>query len=366
MGVSIQSLLHFENILKTIALIKGGVPGGILSERMFQATDTTTGNEGSYFKVSSTRQVAQAVAYGAPSVAAKMPGVVKQAITLIHTFEHFQHEPNLLALLKSENMREQERGAELVGRALAEFVRRFVNLRRAAWYSALTLGHIYLDGDGNLLPSSSGAAIDIDFGIPAGNKGQLDWDGNGAIIGASWGTAGTDIQGDVEEIKIASIQMTGYRITKAYYGSNIPAYIGGNTVMKEFLKEHPASVDQMVAGRVPNGFLGLDWERASEAFYSDKDGTARFFWGGDTVVFTPDPNDIGWWGLVDGSYNIPTNVGNMYQDVVAALESLTKVFGMFGYAQVTNDPVGVRQYAGDTFLPTINVPKSVFISDVTP
>jgi len=41
-----------------------------------------------------------------------------------------------------------------------------------------------------------------------------------------------------------------------------------------------------------------------------------------------------------------------------------EIFGMFSYATVTADPPTVKQYAGDTFLPVICVPKSIFIATV--
>ncbi len=366
MAVSIEELLHHENFLKTIEKVKGGVPDGIIPKRMFTRTDTTIGNQGSYFKVESTRRVAQQCLYGAPSKAAKFKGVSKQLVTLLHSFENFQHDPQIVAILKSTNGGVQKRGAELVGRKLAEFTQRFINLRRATWYSAMATGYIYFDEDGELLPDSSGAVNTVDFSIPAGHRNQLDWDGNGAIIGASWATAGTDIMGDVRELKKAAIATTGYPIKKVYYGPNIPGYLSANTALKEFLSRNPEAQKAVIAGDIPDGLLGLTWVDAQDAFYEDKNGTNKHFWDGDKCVFTPDETDMGWWGFIEGSYNIPTDVGKIMADIMHALNSLTEIFGMFGYASVTHDPVGLKQYAGDTFLPLILVPNAIWIADVTP
>jgi hypothetical protein len=366
MSKAIEDILHVENFLRTIEKVKAGIPGDILPPRMFKPTDKVKGNAGYYYKVEGTRQVAQQVAYGAPSKSMIGKGVSKQPVTLVHSFENFTHDPNLMALLKSTDGKVQMRGAEIVGKKIANFTTRFQNLRKAAWYAALTLGKIYFDGEGNLLPSDTGAVVTIDFAIPAGNQAQLDWDGGGAIIGASWATAGTDIIGDLRELKLAAIAQTGYPIKKAYYGANIPGYFAANTTLKEYLARNQSGNAALLKGEVPPGLMGLDWIDAQNAFYEDASGTNQFFWGGDAIVFTPDPADIGWWGLIDGSYPVPTDIGKIYSDALTALNSLREIFGMFGYATVSHDPVGITQYGGDTFLPYIAVPKSIYIADVVP
>ena len=365
MAKPIEALLHIENFLRTIEKVKAGIPDDILPARMFKPTDKTIGNSGFYYKVLGTRQVAQQVAYGAPSKSMVGKGVFKQPITLLHAFENFSHDPNLLALLKSTTGGTQKRGVEIVGKKIAEFTQRFINLRRAAWYSALAQGKIYFDVDGNLLPTSTGAVVTIDFAVPAGNQNQLDWDGNGAIIGASWATAGTDIIGDLRELKLASIALTGYKLKYAFYGSNLPGYFANNTTLQQYLARNATGNAALLKGEVPDGLMGLTWVDAQHAFFEDKGNVNRFFWGGDQIVFTPDPADIGWWGFIEGSYNVPSDIGKLYGDAMSALNSLREIFGVFGYAVVGHDPVGITQYGGDTFLPVIAVPNAVFIADVT-
>jgi hypothetical protein len=366
MAKTLQQLLFYKNIIAVIQAIKGGIPSGIIPPQMLNPTKKITGNVGVYKKYESTRQAASAVHYGAASKGIKLTGVSEQGVKLIHSFEHFDHDPNTVAQLISQDGNLQMLGADEVVNKIRDFGTRFTNLRLAAWYSLLFNGIIWLDGEGNLLYSSSGAAITIDFNVPAGNKGQLDWDGNGAIIGASWATAGTNIAAHITDIQQAAAVLSGYPIVNAFYGKNIPTYIAGNTIMKEYLRTNPMANDAIKIGGVPKGFLNLNWIPAHTAFYSDKDGTARFFCGDDTVVFTPDVADAGWWGFLEGSYAIPTNIGQVQSDAMAALNSLRQVNGMFGYATVSHDPVGIRQYGGDTFLPTLNVPKAIFIADVVP
>lgn len=364
MAKTIDQILHHKNIMGVIEAIKGGVPSDIVPAIMMQPTKRIEGNKGTYTKVTSTRKVARSVMYGSPSILRSLSGIAEIAVNLIHSFEHFNHVPNLMPLLLSLDGGKQSLGAEIVGRKAAEFAQLFINLRTAAWFSALAKGFIYFDASGNMLVNETGAVNQIDFGIPAGNRNQLNVAGNGTIITASWATAGTDISIQLNALDKQSAAFTGYAPKYAFYGANVPGYLARNTTMKEFLKFHPASNQAVRNGQVPNGFQEKTWIKASHAFYQDDNGGTQFFWGDNTVVFTPDPSDAGWWGLIEGSYAIPTNVGQLPADANAALRALQTIFGLFGYAKVIDDPVTIRQYGGDTVLPFIAVPNAVFIAEV--
>jgi len=367
MSKTLEQILHYENMLRVIEGVKEANLDGILPAELFHPTDRTQGATGTYTKVTSNRQVAQQVMYGSPSRNVNLSGISKVAVHLIHTYEHFNHEPTTLDLLRSIHDEGAQRwGTEIVGRKVREFARRYTNLRRAAWFSALTTGQIHFDSDGNLLASASGAAITIDFGVPAGNKGQLNWDGNGDIITTAWSDETADITGNLQELKQAAVALTGYEIKYAFYGKNIPGYLAKNTVFKEYLTRNPGFNQGIVEGSIPDGVYGLHWRDASTAHYVDKDGNVHFFWGDDTIVFTPDPNDEGWFGFVEGSFPVPTTVGAVAGDATIGLGKLRTVFGMFSYCRLQDDPPRLTQYGGDTFLPVIIVPASIFIADVTP
>lgn len=363
MAKSIQQILHHKNFIGVIQSVKGGIPSDIIPSKMLNPTKKIRGNKGSYKKVTSTREVAQLVHYGAASKNVKLSGVQEVPIVLLHSFEHFYHEPDTVMLLTSLNEQDQLMGAEEVGRVTADFGLRYANLRLAAVYSALFKGMIFIGNEGNLLASSSGTAITVDFGIPAGNKSQLNWDGKGDIISAKWSSVDTDIPKQITNIQIAAAIQSGYKIKNAFYGKNVPSYVAKNTAMQEFLKFHPSSNETIRNGGIPNGFQNLDWYPASSAFFTDITGTTQFFVGDDDIIFTPDINDAGWWGMIEGSYPVPTDL-NIKSNAAEALNSLQNVNGMFSYAKVSDDPVTIQQFNGDTFLPTINVPKSIYIATV--
>jgi len=349
----IGEILHIENILGVIKSAMAVVPGGIIDE-LLRPTGKVIGDSGHYFKVENTRRVAQQVMYGAASKAAKFKGVSKIPIKLIHSFEHFHHDVVTLQNLLSEDEGRQKLGIELFGQKVAEFTQTYVNLRRAAVYSMLATGHILLDSEGNLVMDSSKALIDVDYGVPANNKGQLN-----GLIAAKWSAGATDIATQIADLQKSALTLTGYKIRLALYGKNVPGYIAGNTIMKEFLRANPPSAKTIAAGGIPMDFLDLEWRPAYAANFEDYEGKTHFFWGDDDVIFLPDPNDLGWRGLIEGSFPCPSDI-RAYSDGIEALKSMIETWGMFGYATVSVDPPTVVQYAGDTMLPVLCVANSIY------
>jgi len=80
-------------------------------------------------------------------------------------------------------------------------------------------------------------------------------------------------------------------------------------------------------------------------------------------VFTPDPSPE-WWEVIQGTYPIPSDIGNVSNDAMASLRNVSVEPGMFSYAHVLSDPVTIKHLAGDTFLPVIKVPNAVVIATV--
>jgi hypothetical protein len=360
-GTTLQNILGAKRLNGLIQSVMGGVPE-VLPPGFWASpsnTETVVGNRGEYLRVEGTRQTAQLVHYGSPSKRRSMKGVSEVPITLLHTLESIQVKPTALTQLMAEgNEALQNMGAASIAREVGNFGQLFKNLRISAVYSALVQGKIYFDGEGNLLPTSSGAKVTADFGVAAAHKDQL-----GGIIGASWGTAGTDIIGDLEAIKQKARVDWGGELKYAFYGVNVPGYLAGNTAISALYSGSPASSEMLLQGKLPN-VGGLIWLPLYGAFFNDAAGTDQTWGIGDTVVFTPEP-DPTWFGWLEGTYPIPTDL-TINADATAALNSLTQAQGAFSYATVSVDPPGVTQYGGDTFIPVIKAPGAIFMADVVP
>lgn len=359
-ATTIQNVLDSENLTGLTREVIGGLPDDLLPSGFLTSTESVSGNTAKYDKVSSTRKSALIVQYGSPSAKVNLKGISEQPVRLIHTFQHQVHDASTLVNLREEgDAGKQMKGQQTVARQVASFGNQFSNLRTAAIHSLLSKGAIFVAADGSLLASSSGAAYTIDFGIPAGNKGTLGVDGGEAILNANWDTAATDIGLQVQNLRAAARKFTGYPLRHVFYGPNIPTYIRGNTMAQTAISGSVRLSEAQYANEIPDGLFGMTWHAVDQAFFELADGTATDWYDDDAVVFTPDPTPD-WIDTIQGSFLVPTELG-ISQDASAVLNSLNEMFGPFGYAELTTDPPGIKQYGGDTFLPVLKVPNAMFI-----
>ncbi len=358
MSKTLEQILGAENLVGVIQGIKNGIPADILPPQFLRVTRTVEGNRATYHRVEGTRKTARQVHYGAPSTERQKKGVEEVPVNLLHSIEHENHNPTVLLNLKQiGNEQRQKLGRDEIARQVGLFNTLFENLRLASVYSIFRDGHIYFDGDGNLLNSSAGAALDVNMQIADNNKGQLN-----GIIAASWATAGTKIHTQIKNLKKEARKLTGYRLTDAFYGENILDHFLTNTALSAIINRNTTLQEAFAGGEIPDGFLGLRWHPIYEAFFEDNDDTNQEFIDGDAVVFTPTPSPE-WWEVIEGTYPVPTNIGNLSSDALGALGNIMEVAGKFSYAKVTDDPVGIKHVAGDTFLPVLKVPNAIFLAD---
>jgi len=374
MPANIETILGARNLIGMIQARVAGVPDDIMPPEFYRASRTCEGNRGTYWKVQGTRLTARLVQYGAPSKQRELQGVSEVPITLLHSAEHIVHEPATLQNLLAEQQGDpngemkQRLGLQTVSRQIATFGDLFKNLRVSAIYSALALGYIYWDAAGNLLPTSSGAIGSVDFGVPAAHQNQLDVYGTGALIDAKWSAATTAIETQVKRIIKAGRKVTGYPITTAFYGENIPKYFVGNNGYKEAIHGSSRLAEAYATSEIPPGTFGIKrWIPVSEAFYASAGtvgGTETLsdWFGVNQIVFTPDATPD-WWEVLEGTYPVPSAF-NIVADAMQQLQALKEVAGAFSYATIVTDPVSIKQVCGDTFLPVLKVPKAIFNATV--
>jgi len=343
-------------------LIQGVQPGlaSRLPAAFTQLTRNVDADAATYKRVTGPRQVARLAAYGSPSQQRALQGVEELPVKLLHTVEHILHPAAVLEnLQRSDNPARNQLGRDELARQTAAFRQLFENLRVAAVYSMLAHGRIWFDRDGALLPDSQGAAVTVDFNVPAENQNQVD-----GLIDATWAAADTDIVGQIVALKARAMQTTGFPLRHAFYGANIPGYLAANAAAQAMIQGSPQlSRDMAVSGEIPSGFMDLQWTPAYEAAFVDPDGNARSFFGDDAIVLTPEPS-LEWYELLQGSYAVPTGIAG--GEAVDVLDDLETRYGYFSYAVMLTDPVVIKQVAGDTFLPVLKAPASIYIADVTP
>lgn len=359
---SVSDLLTYRPLMRPIETVKTGIPN-VLPPEFFSVKEDVLGHQAEVVELPGTRRVARVAPYGSPPKQIEHVPLSNRTITLLHTIEELGFRDELFRILRNwdQYVPMQARARDEIVRQGVAFVSRQDSLEVATLTSFLgNQGVAWFDGDGNILPSSSGAKLTVDQGIPANNKNQLN-----GIIAASWATATTNIVQHVTNVKNEAIQLTGYPLKYAFYGKNIPGYFAANDYIKTMWQFNQAySNNWLTTGRMPPEMLELTWLPAYSAFFEDQTGTRQQLFPADGVTFTPEIN-LDTYTMYRGSYPVPTTFGPM-ADAEAALRSFTEVYGRFRYAYVKVNPSGIVDCMGNTFSPRFKVPAAYFCADVTP
>jgi hypothetical protein len=359
-ALTLEQVLGYVYLTGLIKNITTGIPD-VLPAPFKTIVKKTLGIQGRYTRVQGTRATARLVQYGSPGVRRATKGIDSQDVKLLSSKETFFL--NYLALQTLRNYTNydlQARGLEEIERQQMEFRALFDNLRLAATYSMLANGKIWWDKDGNLLPSSSGAQETTDFLMNANNQTQLN-----GIISSSWKNFNTDIPGQLRALKQRAALLTGYPLKYAFYGINVPSYMTANNYVLDYLARSPVMRERYVdSAELPDGLFDFTWVPVYTAFYQDANGTNQTFFGGDTVVFTPEI-DQSWYEMMEGTDGVPSTFAPA-ATMQAALATIKEVQGMYSYGVATANPVGAEMLTGDNFSPILKVPDAIYEANVAP
>ena len=360
MSKTIEQILGYVALTGVIKAVTTGIPD-VLPKAFQTIKKQVPGIAGRYTQITGTRQTATISMYGSPARKRALRDIASKDVKLLHSFENITMAPLLLQTLRNyDNYDMQNLGIQEVDRQQSEFRAYFDNLRLSCQYSMLSLGHVYYDGDGNLLPTSSGAVVDVDFQIPANNQNQLN-----GIITASWALANTDIPAQLRALRLRAAQLTGYPLKYAFYGLNVPSYMTQNNYVIDYLARNPNFAQKFLEqAEIPDGLFGFTWVPVYTAFYEDASNTNQTFFSSDAVIFTPEI-DSTVYELMEGSFMVPTSF-NASANMASALGSLKQVYGMGSFAVPTMNPPTCEMYFFDQQLPVWKVPNSMFQADCTP
>lgn len=353
-GYALEQILGYVPLLEAIETVKKGIPDP-LPPGFSSTTGRVLGNTARYVVCTGTRQTARLSQYGAPAVKRAQRNIGSQDVVLMHSFEEITFNPIVLQQLRNyENYDVQQMGKEEVARQIGNFTELFVNLRRAATMLMLHNGSLWFDGNGNLLPTSSGAVETLTANRSANNEAQLN-----GLITAPWNLNSTDIPKDLRSLKLRSAEDTGFQLKYALYGKNIPSYMTQNDYVIDYLSRNNTWNNKWnESAEIPDGLFGFTWVPMYTSFFDDSTETHQTIWNDDTVVFCPEV-DKRWWEVIEGSYPVPTTI-NVQTDAEAALNSLKEVYGMFGYSTVQTNPVSIATFMGDTFFPALKNPTVTY------
>jgi hypothetical protein len=390
--LSINDVLGAPNLLGLIQTTKSGIPP-VFPDEFYTVDDKVFGNQGTYFPVDGTRKTATITTYGGPPTSVQGKYIGSKPVVLLHSYEELNLNPLMFQnLLNYKDLSRQRMGAAEVARQVREFKKRMSNLRIAAMVEALFTGQVIFDGSGNLLAPGSvvpanGTSVNYGYptnngtaavGVPSNIGVAVDPLGTGtAIIGSaagSWATATTNISQQTTALKQAAIFLTGYEITNAFYGKNVPSILANNTNTQAYMARDniavitgvgPTGPTYIRTGEIPDGVLGFKWHKAYQGFFKDQNGNNVPLVGDNQILFTPDYS-TDWLGTIEGSYTVPNNVWKKYPDggTEDAMSDIDIAYGMFLYSVQCLKPPTATFVVGDTFLPVLKNPLVNFVPTV--
>ena len=363
MSKTLEQILGSVNLLGLIQGVTQGIPNP-LPDGFMTVNKQVLGRTGRYVRVQGQRQTAKLVAYGSPAVRTGLKGIDEIDVMLLHSFEEQMIDVLTLQRLRQYDSYEvQQLGMQEVARHAANFAMKFKNLRIAVACQMLNAGAVYYDTDGNLLPSSAGAAVTVSAQMAAGNQTQLNMLGAGSIISASWATATTNIPLQLRNLKTAFLKLTGYPAELAIYGKNVPTYFTNNDFVADYLsRNYPKATPYLALNELPQLF-GFEWIPAYTSFFEDQNGTNQDIIGDDTVIFCPRPS-IEWFQVIEGSYQIPNSI-DIRPEQFGVASAFRTVYGDFGYSLPAASPPTYTSFFGTTFLAIPTVPNALAQADVT-
>jgi hypothetical protein len=351
-------------LTEMVTRVMGGVPK-VLPEGFYNLTRDIPGDRYRRTTFRGTRQLARVSRYGSPPRNTKRVAHGMQDMVMLHQIEQVQASSELLQLIRKwDSYEAQHLARDLLQQDAIEFGSRGENLRTAAIHASLAYGKLWFDSEGNLLTSSSGADLEIDYRVPSTNTGQVN-PGGGAIISASWATSTTNIVTQVLNLKTYAVQKTGYPLKYAFMGKNVPGYLATNDSFKDYLARNPVANQRYIdTGTIPDGTLGLTWVPVQDAFHADSSDAIVEQFPADQVTFYPDINRQTY-EFAQGGYPVPKSFA-----VAASLEEIAEmmeyVHGVFKYAYMMPGHMQINMAQGDTFLPDHKIPESIFLVDTTP
>lgn len=370
MPYSVESLLGWRHLTNTVNVVKSGIPQ-VVPSQFFSIKETVPADKARYVETLGQRKLARKVPYGSPGKQAGKLSLNQRDVNLMAFGEVMPFDNELFTIFRKwdEYAPQQKFAMNQLEYQGEGFRALFDNARYATLHSFLAFGACYFDTDGNLLDSSSGADLTVTQDIPAVNTGTVtDVDGSTQIVTASWATATTNIVEQIRNLKALALKRTGEPLKYAFYGKNIAGYVAKNDFAKSywpFAKNGEYALQIQHAGKVPEGFMELEWIPMQDAFYVKSDDSYATPFPADQITFFPEINRDTY-TLFEGTTMVPSQYG-VYGDAKSALNSLKEVTGMgrFAYVEI-GGATKIMDVAFDLHLSRFKKPSSVFILDSTP
>jgi hypothetical protein len=257
----------------------------------------------------------------------------------------------LRALREFDSPAMQQKGRQIVEIAQQESKIRADLFKEIVTANIMTYGRVNFDASGNILVPTvhattgvitdhANTVISADFGVADAHRGDL-----GGLITGLFSTAATKIPDILESIQVDAADNGRPEPRHIYINRKKKALLRNNTQFNDWAKYNSVRVDEVLNGDGIQNLWGWDWHFVSGK-WTDYGGTSRELLPLTSAIITPD--DGPWRRAFSGSELIDTT-NLVTNDLLAALNQLTTVYGPFSYAETRRNPAGLSYFQGDNF-----------------
>lgn len=304
---------------------------------------------------------APASAIGASAKVATFGDASERSFTMVNSANVMPVSMDVLGALREPNSYAmQDKAKTEIGRLLSKFARRQKRFRNLYISKALTTGVVYMDHNGNILASSSGATETADMQVAAGHQGTC-----GGLITDYWSNTSANIPKMLDNIDDAAAA-AGFPVpTDVWVNKKNLQYLRDNDYFQMWGVHNPEVNQQVLQGYksgsvVIQDLWGKRWHFVL-SYYTDYAGTNRPhipLTGTGSAVLTGAPGGE-WAKFTLGTTYTPGSL-DIQSDAMAALNNCREIAGEYAYAKLTDDPVGLKVYMGDKFGFNFNEPGAVW------
>ena len=369
-NTDLQSILGWVAITKAVNAVKDGVPNPF-PPYLFKVEpeNQVIGDSVKYNAIYGQRKTARTIRYGSGPRDREMQQEELRQFKFLSFGEKRTFEPYVLQVLRDyDSLDNRQKGKQVIANNIKTFGTLFGNARIVAVATTFAYGFVYDDGNGNLLPSSSGAVNSYDHKVPSANIGTITDDASAGIFGAtglgSWALNSTNIPLQLTHLEETAAADHGYEPEVALYGKAVKTNMIQNDFVLDFLARNPTmQVEWLKDNTIPAGLFDYIWCPVWKASYTKDDGTKVLIWPQNGVTFLPAEADLNaWYAMSEGSNLIPSTI-DIIPDAMSAMESLEVAHGAAGYARVSTEPVALYMVMVDTFWPGLKLAETVYIAD---
>lgn len=351
--------------LAAAAAVKGGVPRVLPAELYTPGPTKPYDDKVQFASVTWNRSGATVVNRGSPPRQVNFGQTDWKFATILNMAEEMPIDFQFMQSLVSDFAPVRENAQLELNRRMIGFNQRFETTRTQIVNSLFANGKVWIGGDGQVLASSTGAAITMDPGVPTGNKITKNGSGSTYNIG-DWSANTTDIQGALRTIQNANVQANGYVLENIIYGTLLPSYLAANTALQPYFSRNPGERDYLLANNeIPPRFLGFNWTPARLSYSVDAKGVVTQTFPDKFIGIYPGVSSD-WYEFVEGGTQVPVGIAGgtqvmgdvSMQQMMAAFKI---AYGKYGYGVIKAYPtVGQSFVQGDCCGPVLKTPGTYY------